>query len=238
MNKYEIRRQNLNFLIEKHFGGKTKLAAELFEKLPTHISRLRTGRNAPGTTNGNIGNKMARFIEEKLNLEPDSLDTPLWMEDAALGIEYNIKHAIDSDSVKLELFKSLIGTHKEISNYILFEEIKIPKKTLYDLFGTTNLQGIKLFPVSSDNMAPTIPSKAITLINTSINEFETDGIYLFTFEDELLLKRLSRGKGGVLHVISDNKLYMASDFTIEKHEFESLKIYGKYWKGLFLDVIE
>ena len=87
-------------------------------------------------------------------------------------------------------------------------------------------------------MEPTIPPKSITLIKTDVVEFESSGVYLFTFQGYTYIKRLARGKAGVIHVTSDNPIYSKSDFVIEPSEFDDLFIHGKFWKVLPLDFLD
>ena len=120
----------------------------------------------------------------------------------------------------------------------LLHSLEIPKAALKELLGTDNLHGVKLMSPDGDSMEPTIPPKSITLIKTDVAEFESSGVYLFTFQGYTYIKRLARGKAGVIHVTSDNPIYSKSDFVIEPEEFDDLFIHGKFWKVLPLDFLD
>ena len=120
----------------------------------------------------------------------------------------------------------------------LLHSLEIPKAALKELLGTDNLHGVKLMSPDGDSMEPTIPPKSITLIKTDVVDFESSGVYLFTFQGYTYIKRLARGKAGVIHVTSDNPIYGKSDFVIEPDEFDDLFIHGKFWKVLPLDFLD
>ena len=120
----------------------------------------------------------------------------------------------------------------------LLKTIEIPNKALVELLGTQNLDGVELMPPDGDSMEPSIPRRSITLIKTDIDKFQDSGVYLITFDGYTYIKRLARGKSGVIKVISDNKKYADSDFEIEPHELDLLIIHGKFWKALPLDFID
>lgn len=120
----------------------------------------------------------------------------------------------------------------------LLHSLEIPKSALKELLGTDNLHGVKLMSPDGDSMEPTIPPKSITLIKTDVVDFESSGVYLFTFQGYTYIKRLARGKAGVIHVTSDNPIYSKSDFVIEPEEFDDLFIHGKFWKVLPLDFLD
>ncbi|PIT24096.1 hypothetical protein BGI36_01325 [Snodgrassella communis] len=120
----------------------------------------------------------------------------------------------------------------------LLRTIEIPNNALVELFGTQNLNGVELMPPDGDSMEPTIPRRSITLIKTDIDKFQDSGVYLITFDGYTYIKRLARGKSGVIKVISDNKRYADSDFDIKPDELDRLIIHGKFWKALSLDFMD
>ncbi|PIT53882.1 LexA family transcriptional regulator [Snodgrassella alvi] len=120
----------------------------------------------------------------------------------------------------------------------LLRTIEIPNNALVELLGTQNLNGVELMPPDGDSMEPTIPRRSITLIKTDIDKFQDSGVYLITFDGYTYIKRLARGKSGVIKVISDNKRYADSDFDIQPDELDRLIIHGKFWKALPLDFID
>lgn len=120
----------------------------------------------------------------------------------------------------------------------LLRTIEIPNDALQELLGTTNLKGVHLMPPDGDSMEPTIPRRSITLIKTDIAEFKSSGVYLITFDGYTYIKRLSRGKHGIIKVTSDNRSYAATDFEITPEEYEQLTVHGRFWKTLPLDFLD
>ena len=120
----------------------------------------------------------------------------------------------------------------------LLYSLEIPRPALKELLGTDNLHGVKLISPDGDSMEPTVPAKSVALIRTDVSDFAAGGVYLFTFQGYTYIKRLSRGKAGVIHVTSDNPIYGKSDFVIEPEEFDDLFIHGKFWKVLPLDFLD
>ncbi|MFT6928214.1 MAG: phage repressor protein C with HTH and peptisase S24 domain [Psychromonas sp.] len=93
-----------------------------------------------------------------------------------------------------------------------------------------NTQNIFLMPVKGDSMAPTLKNKAIIMVNR-IEEFSGDGIYVFRFDSQLMVKRLQFTKTG-LNVVSDNTTYEPWQLTRDKLSTENFKIIGEVvWSG-------
>lgn len=154
---------------------------------------------------------------------------------------YSSLEAADSNSTTLKLYdmSASCGQGTIIPEFPeLLRTIEIPNDALLELLGTTNLQGVQLMPPDGDSMEPTIPRRSITLIKTDIDKFQDSGVYLITFDGYTYIKRLARGKSGVIKVISDNKLYSDTDFDIKPNELDQLVIHGKFWKALPLDFLD
>lgn len=81
-----------------------------------------------------------------------------------------------------------------------------------------------------DSMEPTIPNGSTLLVDTSVNEFKHDGVYVVRMDGHLFAKRLQSGPGGSLLVISDNPRY--SPVTIQRDDHNGFQIIGKVvWLG-------
>lgn len=82
-----------------------------------------------------------------------------------------------------------------------------------------------------DSMETTFKSGDPLVVNQNIQTFVEDGIYLFTLNDLLYVKRLQR-LPNCIKMISDNKNY--TDYNIQGEELKSLIIHGKVlfaWNG-------
>ncbi|WJM83245.1 XRE family transcriptional regulator [Pectobacterium brasiliense] len=112
----------------------------------------------------------------------------------------------------------------------LISSIEVPRDKVYELFGRQSLEGVKLINVDGDSMMPTLCPRDLLFIDTKIDHFTGDGIYVFNFEDSTFVKRLQKVKGRKLAVLSDNEKY--PPFFIESHEMHELYIFGKLIKHL------
>lgn len=78
MDKFEIRKANLQILIDRVYGegvwgAKAKFAKQL-DKAPDYLSRLLYPKGKPGAKN--VGEDLAREIEHAFNLPQYSMDMP------------------------------------------------------------------------------------------------------------------------------------------------------------------
>ena len=161
--------------------------------------------------------------------------------DSCAPVSHSALQEVNCNSTTLKLYdmKASCGLGTVIPEFPeLLRTIEIPNDALIELLGTTNLHGVQLMPPDGDSMEPTIPRRSITLIKTDIDKFQDSGVYLITFDGYTYIKRLARGKSGVIKVISDNKLYSDTDFDIKPNEVDQLIVHGKFWKALPLDFVD
>ncbi|WP_410015840.1 S24 family peptidase [Sodalis sp. C49] len=112
----------------------------------------------------------------------------------------------------------------------IIRSIEIPKERIYELFGRKSLNGVYIMNVDGDSMMPTLNPRDLLFIDTSVDHFTGDGIYVFSFEESTFVKRLQRVKGRKLSVLSDNEKY--PPFSIEENEMHELNFFGKLIKQL------
>jgi SOS-response transcriptional repressor LexA len=92
---HDTRRENLRLLIDRQFGGsQTQLAQAVGLGQPSFVSRLLTDNEG---TRKNIGNRLARRVEQSLGLSPNWLDTP--DAGAQTGPRYNLDLDLGFDLV-------------------------------------------------------------------------------------------------------------------------------------------
>ncbi|WP_324285336.1 LexA family transcriptional regulator [Enterobacter ludwigii] len=118
----------------------------------------------------------------------------------------------------------------------IVSSIEIPEERIYELFGRRTLDGIVMINVDGDSMMPTLCPKDLLFIDSRIDRFNGDGVYVFNFEDSTFVKRLQKVKGRRLAVLSDNERY--PPFFIEEHEMNEVYIFGKLIRCLPLKMIE
>lgn len=104
-------------------------------------------------------------------------------------------------------------------------------------FFTKNLQrnprDMAIIDAVGDSMAPTMNDRDLVMIDTSTaSEPVTAGIYAFSFDDAVFVKRLQRQPNGLL-VTSDNKHYR--EFRISFDDLNRVRLHGRVvWIGRML----
>lgn len=131
---------------------------------------------------------------------------------------------------QLEVFASAGNGYINNEFPAIVSSIEFPASKVYELFGRKSLEGVQLINVDGDSMMPTLCPKDLLFIDTKIDHFNGDGIYVFNFEDSTFVKRLQKVKGRKIAVLSDNDKY--PPFYIEPHEMSELFIFGKLIKHL------
>lgn len=92
------------------------------------------------------------------------------------------------------------------------------------LFNGRPAENIRLIAVNNDSMADTFAPRDQLFVDISVRRFDGDGIYIFTLDDQLYLKRLQLQHRKIA-VISDNKRY--ETWYLNRDEVESLKVLAK-----------
>ena len=97
---------------------------------------------------------------------------------------------------------------------------------LMQTIGRGKADGIKLFKVPTDSLAPTINPNDLVFVDTLATRYTTEGIYVFNLDGETYIKRLQRIPGGTIRALSDNPLYPPFEITAEL--FDNAEIIGKF----------
>lgn len=88
-----------------------------------------------------------------------------------------------------------------------YEKLEIPPYFINMLGGTNSLKNLDAINVVGDSMEPTLHSDDIIFVDKSIQNIQKEGIYAFTTEHGLFVKRIQKRLDGKLDIISDNKEY-------------------------------
>lgn len=92
------------------------------------------------------------------------------------------------------------------------------------MFGNRPAHAIKVITVNGDSMEGTIDPGDFVFVDTSVNHFEGDGIYVFIFGKTIHIKRLQMLKTSLM-VLSDNKLY--NSWEIDESDEGLFYVLGK-----------
>ncbi|CAH6891654.1 putative transcriptional regulator [Vibrio chagasii] len=93
-----------------------------------------------------------------------------------------------------------------------------------------NPNNIFLMPVRGDSMLPTLKNQSVVMVNR-VDGFSTDGIYVFRYDNRLMVKRLQFLPNGI-KVVSDNSAYEAWELRKEEIKGADFEIIGEVvWSG-------
>jgi len=81
---------------------------------------------------------------------------------------------------------------------------------------------VKAVRLTGDSMAPTLKDGDYVLVDTSMQSFATDGLYLLDFSNNLVVKRLQQISPKELLILSDNANYKSASVQIQ-----DIRIAGK-----------
>ena len=177
-------------------------------KEKSYISQLTTGK-AP------FGEKSARRLESDYGMPPYYLDQ-IHNED------YNGNNKYVIEVLDIAACSEISYLNNDITEIIkCIEYDNEQAKTLFNGMPSNNL---KVINVSNDSMQGTFENGDIIYIDITVNQFQKDGIYIFTFGNGLYVRRLQMIKNKLV-VLSDNKQY--KDWEIIADEFDQLYIHGK-----------
>lgn len=98
----------------------------------------------------------------------------------------------------------------DLAGYV--QAVEFQNEYFHQLFQRASDKGLAIINVKGDSMEPTICSGDLLFVDTSRNAYQGDGIYVFSFNDKLYVKRLQFA-GDKLLVISDNKHYHTWDIN-------------------------
>ncbi|MGF7432079.1 XRE family transcriptional regulator [Pasteurella bettyae] len=173
-------------------------------------------------------------IATALGVNPHWLKTGEGSPDAdvfAFTSEKDDDHTLRVDLLDAELAAHSSGIinaeYPDVISSIFFTHEGVKR-----ILGKTTTDGVYMFKVPTDSMAPTITQNDIVFIDTNVKEYIGEGVYSFNLNGETYIKRLQRLPTGVIMALSDNPLY--HPFEITEDLFDTAKIIGKFIKAVEL----
>lgn len=89
----------------------------------------------------------------------------------------------------LEVFPSAGHGGEPVDYPVVMDYMEFPEAWAHHKLGR-DLSKYRLLPVSGDSMSPTINDGDLAFVDTSIQGFDSEGIYVIIWNDRLLIKRL------------------------------------------------
>lgn len=216
----EIRRNNL---LEMAKGYERDVDfAEALGIATGYLSQLKMGGKPIGEGR-NIGEKLARKLESNLGLERGRLDRQ--ESDHKPNVIQLKKY---SDTVKIDQLSAVAGMGALVSvdgdHDIKIRTIELTKQYLSSQLGAISNPGnLKLMAGIGDSMKGVFKSGDTLFVDTGVNRFITEAVYVFHFDDHVWVKRLARNGRGGFNILSSNKEY--EPVTVSKGD-STLKIIG------------
>lgn len=178
----EIRRANLAGLIQDRFQGNRAAFCRATEKNPNLINLILSNNE---DIRRNLGEKLARDIEEKMGLPDGWLD--VGREGGALGEVYTFPvtrlDAMEASGVE----KIVIGQD------VAAKHLDKP----------TAMAAVRACYMIGDEMRPAISQGDILLVDTGCSEIERDGVYVITRGKDVFVRRVRKSLDGTMRVAAD-----------------------------------
>lgn len=208
MDIYAIRIKNLMLIAT---GRKRRDCAEKWDTSASTLSQIMSKNPVR-----NLGDELARKIERAEGL-PDG-----WLD------QQHAEHGETGDNVRLNStgivpffvsdtevdipqydIRAAMGAGQVPPDYIELVRHVVVDKAHLDLFGVTYSAPENLAMVTGwgQSMAPTINHGEPVIVDRGVSHFVGDGVYVFTWDGLLYLKRLQKEPGGKIKVISDNRAH-------------------------------
>ena len=239
---HETRRARLRVLVDTKYSGKQVALANAIGRQADYISRCLNGTKR-------IGEEFARIVEHGTGLPPGWLDTPesaptRLSEPPPPPFDVNVEPVTGSTRAvplahaeslrpgemwlpQYEGVRAMMGDGSDGTNDMV-TLVRVSEEGLrWRLIRTsfTSLSNLKLISAYGDSMAGTFEDGDVILVDVGVTAVDRDGVYVYSRDDELLVKRLQREDDGSLTVISDNPRYR--DRHIAREDRAIYRVHGR-----------
>ena len=152
-----------------------------------------------------------------------------------LSHEQGLTHRHKIDYYDVRLAAGLTGF--ENSDYPeIISSLYLTDEGMAQLVGKKSADGICLVNVPTDSMEPTIRKGDIVFLDTKVNAYSGDGIYAFSIDGALFIKRIQKLVGGGYRLHSDNKdNYDPQD--ISEDICQNAKFIGRFIRTIHIETI-
>ncbi len=222
----DIRRENLKVLVER-LGSMKELNKVLNRTDNTLTQILNQSIHSKTKQPKQMGDRIARSIENGLNLEYG------WM-DADHSDQTNLEVGPEDESItiinELNQIEGASIAHELHEQDVIIGPLRVKTKFLQSI-GYNNTMSLSATTAYGDSMSPTLLPGAKLLVDTSINTFVGNGIYVLKVCGTVLIKRISMKMNGKLHVSTDNPNETLSEDVENSKELQIVGRVVYYWNG-------
>ena len=103
--------------------------------------------------------------------------------------------------------------------------IRVEKNWIQSKSTTNDFNTLRIINIEGDNMHPTLIRGDYAIVDTSINTFTIEGIYLVKIQGQMMIKRLLRNLDGGLELKNDHTQYPS--LTVPADSVQAIEIIGK-----------
>ncbi len=222
MDLSTLRRNKLAWIIRQE-GSQSAVARKL-DTDPSYLSQIMSKKGRR-----NVGEALARRIEERFNMEPGWMDT----QDEATPYREPDRDMLDSmsDFVLIPHYMAMASMgpgeeqpeEDEINGHLAFKSIWLQKRRLNPRFLT-------VIDAVGDSMHPTISNGDVLLVDLRQKEPVDNRIFVLRMDDQLYAKRLHTRPNHVVNIHSDNPL--SPPFEVNLEDSNGVSIIGRVvWAG-------
>lgn len=188
-NIYQNRFEHLLDLIARH-GGQTAVADKLgVTKQYIHLISKADPKN--------IGNKMARKIEETFGLPINSIDNEMGGKEPQQ----------ESASIDIPLLNLVLAISRAPEFDDMVQQLRLSKRWIRQHTEATSFEQLARIELRGDHMAPTLANGSTLLIDTAIRRIEGAAVYVLIREAEIFVRRVQKNIDGSYALSSDNPAY-------------------------------
>lgn len=220
----EIRHDNLLLLIEE-----AKSTSELASRTGISVSYLLQIKNKNAIQNGKpkgIGDKIAAKLEDGMNKPRGWLDRVHTNTTAIATVTpSNLKEAEENIVLSVLDVQASAGIGAKNGDVMeIVREIKFNPEQFFRLFRGINPDNIELISVKGDSMEPTFSHGDLLFVDVTIQEYDGDGVYVFSCDDYIFVKRIQK-TGARFTILSDNEHYQAWQVEQEIYIHGKVKVH-------------
>lgn len=197
---HEIRRENLDFLIEQYrtlANLNLVLGRKRYDGTLSQI-RNKAVNSATGKVRG-MGSALARDIEKKLNLQQGWMDQE--HDEAQTSESQNDELEKHLNSMTIPLFETGIPGKNTI--FTLFKGMQVSEFFIERIICPSDAKNLRIFLVDDNSIKSIVGFGSLVLLDVGVNTFDKDGLYLLEINGRHSLRKITMNFDGTYSVFSD-----------------------------------
>lgn len=217
----DLRRENLQFLVEKY--GTMKKLNEALDRNDNSLTQiLNQSVHSVYGYKRTMGDKIARNIEEKLNLGYGWMDADHSHDAFPEETDMIYLRKLDVRACCGNAGYSNLEEDESEANIEIFG---VNQQWFQENVNTIRTQGYDVITARGDSMEPTFKNGDMLIVDRHDTDARREGIFCCLIDGDIYIKRLQKVPGAI-RFVPDNKSY--DSFEIKKEEFDQLvKVIGR-----------